>query len=111
MLKGIACGSATRIDGQFAINRLRVLVDRVGTQDQQICDLVIGQPLRQETQHFDLTGSWLHKGKRRDKWPTSYILLVPMTVLPDYCTTVKTLVQFCLLGVENSYFKGCVPLP
>jgi hypothetical protein len=41
---------------ELAINRGQVLVDGAWADDKLFGDLGIGQPLSDETEHFDLTG-------------------------------------------------------
>ena len=48
VVKRKACGSAARIDAQFAIDRLRMAIHRVRTQDQLLGDLKVARSLCQE---------------------------------------------------------------
>jgi hypothetical protein len=64
MVNRKAGGSAARIDSQFAINRLGMAINCVGTQDQLFGNLMIAQALRKQAQHLDFPcGQPARKGR------------------------------------------------
>lgn len=57
VLNGIAGGSNSRGDLDFAVDRSQVVVDGARADNKEFGNLGIGQSLCQEAQHFNFTGS------------------------------------------------------
>ena len=55
MLDGVAGRRGSRGDPELAVDRGQVPVDGARTDDQLFGDLGVGEPLGDETQHFDFT--------------------------------------------------------
>ena len=56
MLDGVAGGSDSGRDLDFAIDGSQVVVDGARADDESFGDLRVGEPLGQEVQDFDFTG-------------------------------------------------------
>src|SRR5207244_13116522 len=54
-LDGIACRRSTRGDLQFLVNRGHMDIDGFGANHESFCDLLVGQPSREQAQHLDFT--------------------------------------------------------
>ena len=55
LVERIACGSTTRGNLDFPIDRLQVGVDRARTDDELLGNLGVGQALCQQAQHLYFT--------------------------------------------------------
>src|SRR5258708_371900 len=122
LFERIACGSTTRGDLDFPIDRLQVGVDRARTDDELCGDLGVGQSLSQQAQHLHFAhrqpiriGGWrfrwwsrcsLYKDRH---WSSSCKGLLPCHATSlGPCNRKGSLTQLGMCGSDGALIVGTV---